>query len=788
MIPLRRYSRSLRTAFLLLLIGGAGLWILPAPHALRDPDIQTPLKILDRHGALLYEARDPQGGDSHPLPFKKVPETFIHAILASEDRSFYEHHGVSAKAIARALWQNITAGRRVSGASTITQQLVRIRMGFTKRGYITKLQEAWYATKLERALSKDDILEAYINSAYFGHQAYGLHSAARTYFGKSVGELSLSEAAFLAGLVQSPSAYNPFKYMDRAKTRQKNVLTAMQDAGLLSEEQAKDATSQSIRLAPDRTLIRAPHFVFWVLEQLSEEEKQRSSIRTTLDLHLQQEAERIVSQQMEQLKDKNVTSAAVVVLDAKTSEILAMVGSADYFDEENDGAVNVTVAQRQPGSALKPFTYALALEKGDTAATTVADIETQFFTQEGNPYIPRNYDYGYHGLVRYREALANSYNIAAVRVLEKVGVQNLLSFLQRAGISTLIQTPEHYGIALTLGDGEVKLLELASAYGVFAREGKTMTPRFRLEDRSLEGEKILSAETTWLISNILSDSEARIPEFGEDNPLNFPFPVAAKTGTTRNSRDNWTVGYTPDRIVGVWVGNADNTPMKGTSGVTGAGPVFHDVFLAAQQGKEMSIFRRPENIESLEICRLSGMLPSPLCPKTIREWFVRGTEPKQQDNMHQIVEIDTRNGLRASDDCPETVTEEREMIRFPAELRRWARENNWPVAPERASPLCRSITAMLTIEEETEEIAITKPHDQDSFRLDPLIPDEHEKIILEARAPGISKLQWFVNDKEVAIGSAPDFRASWQPSIGTWMIEVKENGKKVDSIQVRIED
>ncbi|MDP2691408.1 MAG: transglycosylase domain-containing protein [bacterium] len=822
----------------LLLAGLAGVLLLllwPLPPQLLIPSGHPPVRIEDRNGKLLYELRHPDYGSQEFLGFESIPQNILLALLATEDRSFFSHWGVRPFSIFRALWQNYTAGKVISGGSTITQQLVRNRLQPKSRGYAYKIYEMFLALKLETRLSKVEILEAYLNSAYFGQQAYGIAAASKTYFGKSVAELSRAESALLVGLLQSPSGYNPFQDFEAAKKRQELVLKSLKDTQFISTAEYEEALEEPIKLVSTRVDIRAPHFVFWVLSNsppwspslppvspkparneeggeggkrggnraLSEEGV--SFITTTLDLDLQTETELIVRNKLAELKDKNVTSAAVVILDAHTGEILAMVGSADYFDSSHDGQVNVAISPRQPGSALKPFTYALALTRGDTAASTVADIETQFFTQEGNPYIPRNYDYGYHGLVRYREALANSYNIPAVKVLEKVGVGRLLSFLSGAGISTLTQSPEFYGIALTLGSGEVTLLELTQAFGIFPREGKTLpitatsagvgVPPFkgvRGLGGDAEGSQILDPKVAWLISSILSDEEARIPEFGESGPLSFDFPVAAKTGTTRNSRDNWTVGFTPDRIVGVWVGNVDNSPMRNTSGISGAGPIFHDVMQAATKNLQPKSFPRPQGMVQKEICRLSGKLPTEFCSHTMKEWFIAGTEPREEDDLFQSVPIDTRNGLKATGGCDQHFVHSEVFVFFPAELQRWARENGWKQPPTQSSELCGgaiSSSPPVTADRVTSpSLRITKPHQGDSFQLDPLIPDENEKIILEARTGSeVQALQWYVNGELVGSAEAPDFRLEWQPEAGLAEILAK-NGDESVRIEIEVLD
>ena len=767
-----------------------GFFFWPLPNSLTNPPSREPLQVLDRTGELLYEVRKEDHGNQNFVALRSIPETITDALIATEDRTFYSHRGISPRGIARAFLQNIQAGKIVSGGSTITQQLVRIRLQPKKRGYLYKMLEAYLAMRLDAKMTKEEILQAYLNEGYFGHQAYGISAAAKTYFGKSLRELSQAESAYLVGLLQAPSSFDPFQNPKSAKERQELILQAMRDAGVIDTAEYDRLKQEPITLAADRTDIRAPHFVFWLLGKLSEEQLAQESIRTTLDLDLQTKTEEIIGYHLEKLRGKNVTSAAVVVLDAVTGELLTMVGSADYFDEKNDGAVNVAVSNRQPGSALKPFTYALALSQGSTAATTVADIETQFFTQEGNPYIPRNYDYGYHGLVRFREALANSYNIAAVKVLEKVGVANLVIFLQRAGFTTLTKSPEHYGLALTLGDAEVKLLELAQTYAIFPRGGETL-PLNSLYDGSGEprlsaaGNKILDPKVAWLITDILSDREARLPEFGINSPLNFTRPVAAKTGTTRNSRDNWTVGYTPERIVAVWVGNANNAPMKETSGVTGAGPIFHDVMVEALKDIPPSDFVRPPGLTKKTICALSGKLPTEFCPHTIDEWFIAGTEPQEPDDIFQNIAIDTRNGLRASESCDKRYREEKIYAIFPPELQTWARENGWLSPPNMFSPLCKTSAAQSHL---GSFLAIEKPGPNESFQLSPLIPNESEKIIFQARASDdVRSIDWFVDGEKVGEGIAPSFRYEWAPKTGSFSIEARTGDKK-DRRKIEVRD
>ena len=762
------------------------LFLLPLPSRVSHPENRAPIRVLDRHGKLLYEARQEDFGMQEELTLADLHPLTVPALIAVEDRTFRSHLGVSVRGITRALWQNLNAGRIVSGGSTLTQQLVRIRLQPPRRSLLYKMREAWLGLKLDARLSKDEILQQYLQSVYFGHQAYGIRSAATVYFGKKPQELSISELALLIGLIQSPVSLDPFVNPNAALARRSRVLTAMAEEKVITADEQATAEAEELQLTEDRTRIAAPHFVFWLLSRYADRARPGAALRTTLDADLQTQLEAIVERRVAALADKNVTGASVIVLDAHTGELLGMVGSQDYFDATRDGAVNVAVSPRQPGSSLKPFTYALALQRGDTAATTVADVFVQLLTEEGNPYTPRNYDYDFHGLVRYREALANSYNIAAVKVLEKVGVQTLLDFLRTAGITTLNREPEFYGLALTLGSGEVKLLELAQAYGIFPRGGRTLSVLGLLDEQVMPSRKILDERVAWLITDILSDPVARLPEFGEATPLAVPpYNVAAKTGTTRNARDNWAIGYTPDRIVGVWVGNADNTPMKGTSGITGAGPIFHDVMEVAMAGLPVREFARPAGTTEQTICRLSGKLPSSLCPQTINEYFLAGTEPKEIDDLYVELPIDMRNSRKATDDCPPKFVRNEVFTIFPPELRQWAREHGYTEPPSAYSDLCGDVPTS-DFSQSDDQLTITEPQPHAEYLLDPLVPDESEQIWLEARAPqSIQTVEWSVDGQVIGSAAAPDFRLAWPPQPGRHRIAAK-TGTAQATVEIQV--
>ncbi len=758
-------------------------WTKPLPPSLLRQHVST-TSILDRNGVLLYDERS--GGLWRRIPLAEIPTDIVAALIATEDRTFRTNAGVSLRGIVRALLRNVRAGRTLEGGSGITQQLVRLQLQPVRRTIFYKAYEAWLALKLSSRYSKDDILDLYLNHAYFGQQAYGIAAASMTYFGKNPHELSLSESALLVGLLNAPTALNPFKDLASAAQRRNLVLRSMCSVGSITAEQVEEALHEPVRLSHGKVLIKAPHFVMWQMQRRGIEWSGLEEVRTTLDAALQAEVEQIIENRLEKLADRNVTSAAVVVLDSKTGDVLSMVGSADYFDALHDGQVNVTLSPRQPGSAIKPFTYALALSRGMTAASTVADIESEFLTKEGTSFSPRNFDYEYHGLVRLREALANSYNIATIKVLERVGVPTLLTFLRRIGLSTLPRSPDHYGLALTLGGGEVKLLELARAYAMFARGGRTLPIRTLLSDPIEAGEQMLDPRVAWLITDILSDNDARSAEFGRASPLAFPFPVAAKTGTTRNARDNWTIGYTPSRVVGVWVGNADNTPMRGTSGITGAAPIFRDVLFAALRGRARESFARPQGIVDREICRLSGKLMTTDCPTSLLEHFIEGTEPKQKDDMFTMFSIDRRNGLLVGSGCEAMFVEKRAFAVFPPEVRKWARDNGWPSPPKQLSPLCSRDSLPSPAIGTGHWLTITSPSNGASYVLDPLVPDDNEKIRFEASADDrVKHILWRVDGNVVGTGNAPDFRFFWKPRIGLFQIEARSR-EQSDSVRIEI--
>lgn len=834
------------TVLLLALLVGMALadrWLLvdlPSPDQLYQYTSAPSTKIYDRHGTLLYEITDPHQGLHTPLTLKELPAACIEATIATEDASFYRNPGVDAWAIIRALYLNIKGGEVVSGGSTITQQLARnLLLSPQERTEISltrKTREAILAWRLARTYSKNEILTLYLNETYYGNLAYGMEAASRTYFGKHAAELDLAECAMLAGLPQSPAVYNPLENPDAAKGRQNVVLNLMVKHGYLAEVEADSARREKLSFAAVPFPIQAPHFVMYVRGLLESKYgleaiyRQGLQVYTTLDLNMQNTAQRLVQYRLAELtkrKDgtppRNVRNAAVVVLDPVTGEILTMLGSPDYFDPRIDGAVNATMATRQPGSSIKPITYAAAFDpeiaagagyRPLTAASMMVDVRTAFVTKEGQPYVPENYDRIWRGPVLLRQSLASSYNLIAVKVLDYVGQETMINLARSMGIKTFDN--KNFGLALTLGGGEVRLLELSGAYAAFANGGRRVEPVAitRITDHQGNlvyqapagqnpGRQVMDARTAYLITDILSDNYARRSTFGAGSPLQLSRPAAAKTGTTQDWRDNWTVGYTPDMVVGVWVGNADNEPMRYVSGVTGAAPIWRDVMEELNKARPAREFVRPEGLVEKTVCADNGLVPlhrftpevSPAaadmrpvlkvsqgaaaCPHTLTEIFIEGTEPHQPDDWHQTVALDRRNGLRAGPGCDMDFVTFQTFTLYPAEARAWAKKQGVPEPPQPYSPLCPAPAAAAGREmaaadpapaEPTAGLVFTSPDQGSVFRLAANIPADKQKVrvsIRPANGVTVAEVSLLVNGQPLARGA----EALWQMAPGLYTFE-----------------
>lgn len=658
---------------------------LPSPGKLSQTSGSSTV-FYDRDGKVIYEMYKDQ--NRVPVDFKDIADPLKKGTIAIEDKNFYEHKGISETGILRAIVSTLT-GKGVQGGSTITQQLIKNVLLTSERTYSRKIKEMILAIEVERRYTKDQILEMYLNGAPYGGSYWGVQSAARAYFGKQAKDLNLLESAILAGLPQSPSYYSPFIGSDDAwRGRTQDVLQRMREEGYITKEIEKRALQdlKSYKFSTPQPNITAPHFVFYIKEQLEKEFGEKVmeeglKIKTTLSLDVQLAAEKIVRDEIKSLKESNVGNGAAVVLDSKSGDILAMVGSYDYSNEKY-GKFNAALGLRQPGSAIKPITYALALEKGYTPSTVLVDVSTVFPNQGDKDYEPVNYDGKFRGPMQLRFSLGNSLNVTSVKLLAMVGIRDFLAKAEDMGLKTFSPTTENmdkYGLAITLGGGETTLLDMTSAFSVFARGGIKKDLRSIIEVEDFKGRKIFksekprekrvfSPEVSYLVSHILSDNYARVDAFGPSSYLNIGGKtVAVKTGTTNDKRDNWAIGFTKDITVGVWVGNNDNSAMNQNiaSGITGASPIWHNL-MAGLLKKRYSdgIMDKPSKIKSVLIDALAGGLPKDGMP-TRTELFIEGTEPKEVSRAYKKLKISKTTGKLANDvEIKQGNYEEKEFIVF----------------------------------------------------------------------------------------------------------------------------
>ncbi|MBK8020167.1 MAG: transglycosylase domain-containing protein [Chloroflexi bacterium] len=803
-----RFRQLSRLKRLLLLFGIAAIagvaflyaWLfvdLPAIDRIHAGMALPSTRITDRNGRLLYEiiADAENGGLNTAIPLDSVPQHCINAVIATEDANYYNHPGVDIVGVVRAVWINLRGGEVLAGGSTITQQVARTLLldpeQRAERSLRRKLREAILAVQLQNAYSKDEVLALYFNQSYFGNLAYGIEAAAGAYFGKNAPELSLAECALLAGLVQLPALYDPLTDLEAGMARQKVVLGLMVQAGYLTAEAAEAAEQEPLRFAAAPFPIEAPHAVMAVIKQLEREFPEQLmrdglEVTTTIDLDWTRQAQAIVGRQLDALNHPssaakapaNANNAALVALDPFTGQVLTLLGSPDYFDESIDGAVNAALALRQPGSALKPFTYAAAMDPARpqpyTAATMLMDIETPFVTRQLESYTPANYAQVENGPVLVREALASSFNIPAVLTLNAIGISSLIELGVDAGLSTLGGNSA-LDLSVTLGGGEVRLLDLTSAYSIFPNGGCRVEPSLILRVTDASGAvlkqwtppvgcgqpgstQVIDPRVAWLIGDILSDDTARVRSFGRYSALTIGRPAAAKTGTTTDFRDNWVVGYTPNLVVGVWVGNADNSPMVDVTGVSGAAPIWNAFMREALIGQPELEFARPSGLTQREVCALSGRLATPQCPRRRLEWFIEGTEPSEYDDFYQVFQIDPATGLLADDTTPEAQRVGQVFVVLPQEARDWGIRNGLMPPPQGApvSPTDRR-----------DDVRLLEPDPYTIFEISPLLPVSAQRIRLTVGAPpGTQAIAYLLDDEMVAEVDAAPWNHWWTLEVG----------------------
>jgi penicillin-binding protein 1C len=623
---------------LALAIHAAILVVLTHPL---DPAIlaadSAPLILVDRRGEEL--ATLPAAGVDrlHWTRLGDVPAIAISAVVEAEDEHFWSHGGVDLGAIARAVYLDLRGGHLGYGASTLTMQVARMLRGDDgPRRPTAKLREALLALRLERAVDKRTILEQWFNRACFGNGAFGLDAAARLYFAKPATALSPGEATLLAVLPRAPTAYDPLLHLDRALARRDHVLGLLEARGVLSAADAAAIRAEPVTPARHVAVVAAPHFVRWVLGELPADVRRAGGVvHTTLDLRLQRVLEQRVAAQVAERRDQHLTQAGLVVLDTATTEVRALIGSAAW--DGPDGEVDIVTRRRHPGSALKPFVYAAALEAG-ASPTTIAwdtrDTSAGYLAPSGAE----------HGPVRYRQALASSFNFAAISVLESVGVATVATVLRRAGVATLPGAAGDYGLRLALGAAKVRLLDLTAGYGFLVRGGEVGTPRgvawieradgARWQPADAPTRRAFSPTTAWLTMDMLADPEARRPGFGMELPLDLPFRVAAKTGTARGFADTWTIAATREVLVGAWAGTFDGTPTQGLVGMDAAAPLVRAALLAVADGHALTLPATPDDVDDVEVCAISGDLPGPRCPR-IHDHVAHGHGPTTPCTWHR---------------------------------------------------------------------------------------------------------------------------------------------------------
>ena len=746
---LRRLFRTRKrraAAGLFLAAAGCTIWLRcgPLPAGLLESAVSESTVVVDRNGVQLYEALSGDGTRSVQLTAETIPEAVAAATVAAEDHRFWSHVGLDPIAVLRAARRNLIERQIVEGGSTISQQVAKLLLLRAApdyhRGWRAKIKETVIALRLEHRLSKRQILALYLNLAAYGNQVTGFERASRAYFGAESRMLTPAQAAFLAGLPQRPTGFNPYRKQSLAVSRQRVVLRRMVAAGVLTEAQAEEARQERLDLRRADRPFLAPHFVEMVLSAAGAKRPPR--IATTLDAALQEDVAGIIRSHRPVLERHGAANVAVVVLDNLRGEWLAWEGSGDYFDAERGGSINGPIALRQPGSTLKPFTYALAFEQDVTPASVLPDVPMHFPTAEpGVVYSPRNYDGRYRGPLLARAALAGSENVPAVSVAADLGVPALLRFLHRAGFSSFEKTAAHYGLGLTLGNAEVRLDELVSAYAAFARGGEWIAPTFLSHPSRRESRMLVSPRTAFWITDILSDEEARAYIFGRGGSLEFPFPVAVKTGTSQAYHDNWTVGYTRRVTVGVWVGNFDRRPLRNSSGVTGAAPIFQDVMLAAVKrtgGGEAPLASLDPSLKAQEICTLSGETAGQWCPARRREWL--RDAGSISCSWHHL----TDDGV---------------IVVWPAAYREWARKSgagrdglSMPLVAAAGSSGAQKERVPAPRERHT--IELVNPPAGATYLIDPSLRREFQTLPLRVVAPSPTTIEWSVDGSKIGTASS----------------------------------
>lgn len=763
------------------------------------------LKIYDRNNILLANLFPEYGGFYKEVKYSDLPQNLIEAVISAEDKNFFKHKGIDYKAILRAFISNLLNRKIVSGGSTITQQLSKSIIN-RERNYINKFYEALDSIRLEKNLTKEEILTEYLNRIFFGNNCYGIGAAAELYFKKEVKDLNINESVILASIIKSGTKFNPYKYEERLHLRKKYVLNQMKNNNYIKEEEYNNYINENTTIYKNKEkyAFKAPHFVMYIKDSLDKlKYSNLIEVKTTLDYKMQKEASLVISNASQSLHSFNVRNISCVILNAKTGEVLSMIGSMDYFDKETDGSVNGAIALRQPGSALKPFLYAYLFDKGESPASVIGDIKT-YINSPGGDYIPENFDRKYRGPVTIRDALANSLNIPAVRWLSKYSLKDFQNILLKSGLRSIDKNPDYYGYSLVLGSAEVRLIDLASAYTIFPNSGifinhysavslkKENGEIFYFPKKSYTHKRVISEESAYLINKILSDRNARMGSFRSYRGLVYPFSIAIKTGTSKGSRDAWAIGYTKDYIVGLWLGDFKGSEMINITGGNGAVPILYDLFSMLNKSQKETRWDKPKDIIEREICLISGKLKGEFCKETRLEEFSIFNVPKEECDVHNLYIKRNPNGS----------IDKKVFLNLPSEYNDWIKErqiekpnSEWIKAENTYSynnlSQINNFNSINNQNKINERISITSPTDNSVYKIDSTLPLEYQNIFISSYIPkNIIEANLYCNEEIIAnIEELKNGSVIWNLKKGDYTFYIKainSNGNDIKSPNINI--
>ncbi len=775
--------RRLALGIALLVVLATGLWARTLDDSLA---VRKPSQVLvDRRERFLGELPGSNEGFGFwPLP-SALPEKVVVTTLETEDRRYFEHHGIAWSSIARAALQNLRNGRIISGGSTIAMQVARLQHP-ARRTLRAKVREALEGVLLLRRHGHDAVLRQYLTLAPYGNRTHGVVRAARLYFDKPIEDLSWLQAACLAALPQQPGRMSPWTAAGhaRAMARARRILTQLHQRHVIDDDELHVALTSNLSLMRHPTRpTEAVHAVLAFGRQLP---AQGVLHRTTLDLDVQRLAHRALSNNLASLRGAGAGNTAGLVVDLPSGEVLAYLGSADYFDQVHKGALDYLETRRSPGSSLKPFIYAMALERGThTAATELPDTAVEFPTANGGLYVPENITHTFLGPMLLRQALGNSRNIPALRVLAEVGVDRVVRRLEQGGVKGVQYRPDAYGLTLAMGSLHVTPLELAQLYTALANGGETVPLRRFLDEPLRPGTRLFTEDAARLTAHLLADGDARRPAFPPNGPLDFDTAVAVKTGTSQGYRDAWATAFNDRLLVVAWVGNHDWRRMNLVSGATAAATAAHELLEQLSPthrpwAAPLTAFPLPQGAITVDVCALSGRLPGPSCPHLKSEHFVRGTEPADACPFHAQVKLDARTGLLAGPSCPASVVTTRAMLKLPEVYASWARKQRLTIAPTLESPLCPSTDPLVRT------VRIREPLPASRYLFDPDTPRELATLKLAAAVqPATEEVVWLVDGQPVARVGYPH-EARWSLTPGPHVIRAALAGGKELSSPVRI--